>query len=417
MERIGVVGLSLHRSTVAELERVKQGLARLDGTPLLGCADALGASEAVLLSTCNRCELFFVRESGRAPSSDDLELLADAAGLARDEALRTQLFLHAGRAAARHLFRVTASLDSLVLGEDQILSQVRAAAEEARARGLAGRLLGTLFEEALHFGKKARSSTDLARHPVSVVSLAVEFLGTRLAGLPTPRVAVIGAGATGAHAARALDAAGLAPCFIANRTPSRAEALARPFAARAGTLAALLAESQGFDALVSATSAPAPILSAAELRELCARAPHGRLVTVDLAVPRDLPACTDARHEGLDLEALRARADENRARRAAAAREVEGLLEHELARLFRERTTGAFTGPYAGLVAEVREAFELELAELARGPLAHLAPTDRRRVERWARSTFGRLSHRPFRALKALGRADALPESEWEGVE
>jgi len=417
MERIGVVGLSLHRSTVAELERAKQGLARLDGTPLLGCADALGASEAVLLSTCNRCELLFVRESGRPPSADDLELFAAAAGLAPGDAVRSQLFLHAGRAAARHLFRVTASLDSLVLGEDQILAQVRAAAEEARARGLAGRLLGALLEEALHFGKKARTGTELARHPVSVVSLAVEFLRTRLAGLEAPRVAVIGAGATGAHAARALQAAGLAPCFIANRTRTRAEVLARTLAARPGTLQELLAEPLGFDALVSATSAPTPVLSQEELRRLCACAPHGRLVTVDLAVPRDLPELADARHEGLDLETLRGRAEENRARRAEAGRAVEVLLETELARFFGERATSAFTGPYAELVAEVREAFELELDELARGPLAHLDPADRRRVERWARSTFGRLSHRPFRALKALGRADALPESDWEGVE
>jgi len=417
MERIGVLGLSLHRSSVAELERAKQALERLDDTPLLGCADALGASEAVLVSTCNRCELFFVRESGRAPSLDDLALFSAAAGLAPDDILRAQLFLHAGRAAARHLFRVAASLDSLVLGEDQILAQVRHAAEEARARGLAGRLLGPLFEEALHFGKKARTTTDLGRHPVSVVSLAVEFLGTRLAGLPAPRVAVIGAGATGAHAARALEAAGLAPCFVANRTRARAETLAQSFGARAGTLAELLAEPLGLDALVSATSAPTPILSVAELEALCARAPHGRLVSVDLAVPRDLPTCSDPRHEGLDLEALRARADENRTRRAEAAREVEDLLEPELARVFRERLTGAFTGPYASLVAEVREAFELELDALARGPLAHLVPADRLRVERWARSAFGRLAHRPFRALKALGRADALPESEWEGVE
>ena len=417
MERIGVVGLSLHRSSVAELERVKQGLACLDGTPLLGCADLLGASEAVLVSTCNRCELFFVRESGRAPSEDDLALFATAAGLGPDDDLRTRIFLHHGRSAARHLFRVAASLDSLVLGEDQILAQVRLAAEEARARGLAGPLLGALFEEALHFGKKARTGTELSRHPVSVVSLAVEFLHTRLEGCTNPRVAVIGAGTTGAHVARALADAGLSPAFIANRTHARAAELARALGARSGGLAELLADPAGFDALVSATSAPAPVLSADELRALCARAPHGRLVSVDLAVPRDLPVLADPRHEGLDLEALRARAEENRVRRAQAARQVETALEPELARLFRERATGAFTGPYAGLLAEVREAFELEIDELARGPLAHLAAADRLRIERWARRAFGRLAHRPFRALKALGRADGLPDEEWEGVE
>ena len=130
--------------------------------------------------------------------------------------------------------------------------------------------------------------------------------------------------------------------------------------------------------------------------------------------PPELARGERERRAGLLPPPREAALEERGARRAPRA---VGLAEHELARVFRERATGAFTGPYAGLLAEVREAFELELAELARGPLAHLAPGDRRRVERWARSTFGRLSHRPFRALKALGRADALPESEWEGVE
>jgi glutamyl-tRNA reductase len=413
MERIGVIGFSLERSSLDELARVKQSLARLDGTALLGGADLLAASEAVLLSTCNRCELFFVREVGRAPGVEDCRALSDALGL--DETLAEQCFLHQGRAAARHLLRVVASLDSLVLGEDQILAQVRAAAAEARARGLAGHLLGPLFEAAQHFGKRVRASTDLTRHPVSVVSLGVAFLRERLADQPAPAVCVIGAGATGAHAARALAAAGLAPRWIANRTRARAESVARTVGARALSLAELGTLSP--DALVCATSSPQPILRAEELTALAARAPHGRLVTVDLAVPRDLEPCGDARVESIDLEALRSAAEANRALRSAAARTVEALLEPELERLLAERETGAVLAPWAELMSEVREAFELELSELGSGPLAHLAEEDRRRVERWARRTFGRLSHRPFRALKRLGRAGTLPASDWEGLE
>ncbi|MEQ1894479.1 MAG: glutamyl-tRNA reductase [Planctomycetota bacterium] len=414
MERIGVVGFSLHRSSVAELEHAKLRLARLDDAPLLACADLLGASEAVLLSTCNRCELWFVRESGAAPGERDRERLSQALELAPE--LAGQILLHSGRAALRHLLRVVASLDSLVLGEDQILAQVRSAAAEARARGLAGRLLGPLFEEALHFGKSVRATTDLAHHPVSVVSLAVQFLAERLAGVDGPCVAVLGAGATGAHAARALAAAGLGPQWIANRTRARAEALAEAVGARACTLDELCAV-QGLDALVSATSASQPVLTAAALAALAARAPSGRLVTVDLAVPRDLEPCDDARHEGIDLESLRARAEANRALRAASARVVEERLERELERILGQRAAGTLTAPYADLMAEVREAFELELTALAAGPLAHLCESDRRRVERWARHTFGRLAHRPFRALKQLGRAGALPEIDWEGLE
>jgi glutamyl-tRNA reductase len=304
----------------------------------------------------------------------------------------------------------------MVLGEDQILGQVKAAAAEARARGLAGRLLGPLFEQALHFGKSVRATTDLARHPVSVVSLAVEYLRERLAGIAAPRVAVLGAGATGSHAARALAAAGLGPHWIVNRTHARAEALARTLGAQACTLAELVGAG-GVDALVSATSASVPVLSGTQLAALAERAPHGRLVTVDLAVPRDLEPCADARVEGLDLESLRARAEANRARRAASARVVEERLERELELILGERATGAVTAPWAELMAEVRAAFELELAALAAGPLAHLSATDRRRVERWARHAFGRLAHRPFRTLKQLGRAGALPELDWEGLE
>src|SRR5262249_24676848 len=153
--------------------------------------------------------------------------------------LRERFFLHTGRGAARHLFRVAASLDSLVLGEDQILAQVRAAYAEAQELGLTGRILGPLLEQVIAFGKRVRAETDLSRHPVSVVSLGVAFLVERtLAGAV---FAVIGAGATGAHAARALLAAGRRPAFIVNRSASRAQALADEVGARALTLDALRA--------------------------------------------------------------------------------------------------------------------------------------------------------------------------------
>src|SRR5262245_2014402 len=119
MERVAVAGLSLHQTDVEGLERVKRALAALEEPPAKALADCLGASEAVLISTCNRCELVFARESGHAPAREDRAALAAALGLdARDE-LAARLFLHTGRSAARHLLRVAASLDSLVLGEDQ----------------------------------------------------------------------------------------------------------------------------------------------------------------------------------------------------------------------------------------------------------------------------------------------------------
>jgi glutamyl-tRNA reductase len=418
MERVAVAGLTLHLTDVEGLERAKRGLAGLEEPAAKALADRLGASEAVLLSTCNRLELVFARENGHAPERGDCTAIAEALGLAPADSLAANLFLHTGRSAARHLFRVAASLDSLVLGEDQILAQVRASYAEAQALGLTGRILGPLFEQALVLGKRVRSRTDLSRHPVSVVSLGIGFLVERLQDLSAPRVAVIGAGATGAHAARALVAAGCTPAFVVNRSPARAQALAEELGARVLTLEALASGAEPLDGLVSATSHPGHVLDAVALARLAARArPGRRFVAVDLAVPRDLEPCDDPRLETIDLEHLRARAEENRRRRAAAAAEAEALIEDQLAQLLRERAVADVTGPFAALAAQAREAFELELTRLGEGRLAHLEARDREAIERWARSAFGRIAHVPFRALKRLAREDVRPRPEWEGLE
>lgn len=417
MERIAIAGISLHQTDVGALEQVKHGLARLETPAVKSLADRLGASEAALLSTCNRVELVFARETGHAPGHADRIEIASALGLDVHEGPGSRFFLHTGHGAVRHILRVSASLDSLVLGEDQILAQVRAAHAESRTLGLCGRLLGSLFEHAEQLGKSVRTATDLTHHPVSVVSLGVAFLSARLEGRPDARIAVIGAGATGAHAARALAAAGRSPTFVVNRTPERAHEVARECGARVLTLAELRAGAEPLDALVSATSAPGPLLDANTLRSLAGRAPGGRLFGVDLAVPRDLEPVEDPRIETIDLEALRALSEENRRKRALSAIQAERMVEDKLTRMFLERAGEVATGSWAAIAAEARETFELELERLCAGRLAHLCEADRRAIERWARLAFGRIGHVPYRALKHLARTDALPQGEWEGLE
>jgi len=421
MDRIGIAGLSLHETDVLGMERAKRGLASCDDPAPLALADRLGASEVVCLSTCNRLEVVYARESGHAPGRADLDAIADVFGLGPLDALRARLFLHSGRSAARHLFRVASSLDSLVLGEDQILAQVRAAWDEARALGLTGRILGPLFEQALQLGKRVRTVTDLSRHPVSVVSLGVAFLVERLrasARTETARIAVVGAGSTGAHAARALRAAGLPVRWIVNRSPARAAELAREVGATVLTLAELCSGEHAVDALVSATAAPEVVIDRATLERLLARlGTNAHLVAIDLALPRDVEPLDDPRLERIDLEALRTLADENRRLRAGAAAAAELLVEEQLGGLARERAVVELTGPYATVLDDARAAFELELAELSAGRLAHLAATDRAAVERWARAVFARLSHVPLRALKRAARGHVPARMEWEGHE
>ncbi|GJM23463.1 MAG: glutamyl-tRNA reductase [Planctomycetota bacterium] len=446
MDRIALAGLTIHGADVAALERVRRPSPERWVAWLRELSDELGASELVFLATCNRVEVIYAREEGELPSEDDLAPLArHLAGLtggAREcppdqqqevDALRDSLLLRTGRDAVSHLFRVAASLDSLVLGEDQIIAQVREAYATSADHGLTGTLLGPLFHHALAIGKKVRADTDLARHPVSLVNLAMAALDAE-PEMSKRRVAVIGAGEMGALLARVLRAAGLGPHVIVNRSESSARLLASDCDALPISLEAFQQGAEPVDVILSATSAPGTILSAAQLQARGETTPSGHpLLGIDLAVPRDLESVqaqsddhavhngsaaedssaasnssaaradrTSPRVRVLDLDALRAEADANRALRAEAAALAEQLVERKVdtwARRFHEEAA-------APVVSELQrssgELLDRELQGLLGGRLAHLPEQDRRAVERWARATFGRLMHLPVTALKRM---------------
>lgn len=404
MDRIGHVGLSLHGSDVAGLEALRRPDAEGAELFLRELADALGASELVFLATCNRVEAVFAREEGELPGPADVRRVATELAVpgADVDALCEQLIVRAGLDAARHLFRVTASLDSLVLGEDQILAQVRDAYGVASDAGLVGPLLGPLFHHALAVGKQVRSETDLARHPVSVVNLGAGALAER-DDASTLQVAVLGVGEMGRLMVRALTASGTPPRFVVNRTVDNARALAADCGAEAISLDDFRAGRCAVDALVAATACPGELLSAELLSDLGARTPSGRpLLAVDLAVPRDLPGVSDANVQVVDLDALRGQAEANRALRAEAAVAAERLVERKVATWGRRHQEGV-TAPLVGdLQQTTRELLEKELSGLLGGRLAHLSDEDRRALERWARGTFGKLMHQPVAALKRL---------------
>ena len=419
MDRFAVGGLSLHEADFEGLERAKR---RAEGARNL--ADALGASELVVLSTCNRLEVVYARETGHRPGREDLPYLRTALGLDSDP-LGEKLFHHAGKAAARHLLRVTASLDSLVVGEDQILGQVRQAFETSRRLGLTGPVLGPLFESAVQLGKQVRSKTDLSRHPVSVVSLAVRLMQTHVERNAV--IGILGAGETAQHALKSLVQNGYTIAWIANRTKATAIELARSVGAEAVDMERVRKGEVPADAIVAATSSKEPLLSPETLASLAERTPgRGPLTAVDLALPRDLdiPASfvriTDEGQEvnapGLlvDLEALRILASRNEDLRQEAAGRAETMIEEKLERLLGRGARGSKL--VAKLLEEARGSFELELNRLFRGRLAHLSEEDRRSVERWARTTFGRLAHSPTKVLQDLAQrvgeeGDAADES------
>jgi glutamyl-tRNA reductase len=408
MERIGIVGLSLQETDIAGLECLaRPEPARFDSFAR-EFADELGASELVLLLTCNRVEVVFAREAGHLPSSADRLVVAQKLGLDPGDELVERLHLHTGRDAARHLFRVASSLESVVLGENQILAQVRDAFKHSEQLGLIGRLLGTLFEHAFQVGKQVRTQTDLSRNPVSVVSLGV---GEILARYPdrSARVALVGAGAMAELVIRCAAEHDLKIACIANRSLPKAQGLAKSCGARTVTLAELQGMNGGFDAVIAATSAPGYVLDRATLLRFAASTPSGkRLLAVDLAVPRDVEPTQDPRVEIIDLEALRAAAAHNRSLRATAAAQAEAIVEEKLTAFVDRAAQTNLAETLAEVRGESESVFEHELASLFTGKLAKLGDEEKRAIERWARTTFGRVTHVPISAIKRIANDHSL---------
>ncbi len=451
MHRIAIAGLSLFDTDLAVLERLARGALATDPREL---ADALGASELVLIETCNRLEIVFAREEGALPDpDDDLKTIALAlaprstADGATDELARRMHF-HVERDAARYLFRIAASLESLVVGEDQILAQVREAFTVAERSGLVGPLLTPLFRQALHTGKLVRSRTELSRHPVSIVSIAVHELERRARaagreGLRGARVLLVGAGKMARLFVPALAAAGAEVVAVANRDLQRARALAVEIASTCTALALAdlersLPELKGrpIDTVVAATGSPGFVLGPGIIGRLADRLAPGRaLFAADVAVPRDLDPGGDERVVLVDIEALRELAAANRAKRDSAAERAAALVEERVAVFLARSFDPLVADALADLHAQTADLVRHELEQLlgARGPLRALGPASTgspgrtgdvgdagardalaAALERWARRLTAKLNHVASGRLKRLAREleDAPGEEE-----
>ena len=405
MERMAVAGCSLSEVRAADLDR----LARPGSAALRGIADDLGASELVLLATCNRVEIVYAREAGHPPEEADRRIVA--AGLGADDGEAPDLRWLGGDGAVRHLFRVASGLDSLVLGDQQIPAQVREAWDTARGSGMTGSILDPVFEAALGCARRVAADTGVGRLPVSLVSLALDAVAETRSGASgsPPIVGIVGAGLMARRLARAAASNGLAPTWVANRSLEAAETLAAEFGATAVTLEALRAGGLRADVMLVATSALEPILDRAELERLDHAAPGGRLVAVDLGAPRNLepgPAGVAI----IDLESLRASADANRAARRQAAAAAEAVVADRLEAFARRRAEARIADVAEELRGVSADLLESEIAALSDGRLADLTPAHRAAVERWARSAFGRLQHLPARAMKDLASELAARE-------
>lgn len=320
-----VVGISHHLASVEERERF--ALARGEVDSLLQEQRHANRS-SVLLSTCNRCELYW---SG----DDDLEPWFRQLAWERSTTPDSPLLRHDGLAAVRHLFIVSAGLDSQIVGETEILGQVRRAYDLARAAGTTTREMDLILSAALSTGRRVRAETMLGRHPASVSSAAVDLIAERWGGIGSRPVVVLGAGEAAEGILRALNAHGASSVALLNRRPVRAKVLAEAWGASVGGWEELEQWVESADLLLVATASARPVVSAARL-ERAARARGNReLFVMDLSVPRNVePAARDIYGVQLfDLDDLQRLCCPAAGTASAALDEAHRVIEDELMRL------------------------------------------------------------------------------------
>lgn len=394
-----VIGLN-HRTMPLDLfERMTVDGARLPKA-LHDLRNRESVGEVVVLSTCNRTEVYAIAERFHGAYADVRNFLSELAFAPADE-FADHLYVHYDGEAVRHLFSVAAGLDSAVIGESEILGQVRNAWERAGEEGTTGPVLNLLFRHALETGKRARTDTSIARGTASVSHAAVEMAAERLGQLDGKRVLVMGAGDMAEGMATALQGAGVTDVFVANRTWRKARTLADRIGGQAVRLSDLPAALVDVDLLLTSTGATVPVVEHDDFEPVMEERSGRPLLIVDIAVPRDVDP-TVRNLDGvtlLDIHDLRRFAQAGIERRSHELAAVEAIVDEELERFqvaASARSAAPLVGSLRGWADQVRQ------AELGRfdTKLADLDPRQREAVEALTRRVVAKLLHQPTVALK-----------------
>ncbi len=393
------IGLN-HRSAPLELlERLSAQHAHLPKT-LARLGDLPHVDEAVVLSTCNRLEVYAWAEEFHSAYENIFDHLAGQASMASSELAGSVYSLY-GIDAVRHLYAVVSGLDSVVLGEAEIQGQVRRAWQTAEAAGTASGNLNTLFRQALGVGRRVRAETRLGRELTSVSEAAVALASNRLGGFTRRRIAVLGAGEMGGGMAKAIAPVRGAQLVLASRSWQRAQDLAITLGARAVHLDELAAELVDADVLFTSTAATSLVMDFDELDKVMAERGGRELLVVDIAVPRDVDPSAAA-IDGLtlcDMSDVRAFAVANAGHSEAETRKAWGIVSVETER----HGMGAAGREVAPLIGEFRRRIcDISQAEFERfdSRLASLDPEQRRTVEALVHGIVNKVLHEPTVRLK-----------------
>ena len=405
---IVLVGLSHHTAPVEVRERVAFGNSRLESA-LRGLIALPSIDEGVIVSTCNRVEVLACGRSAEEIATTLPSFLAAEHGMAADM-LAGRLYTYRGREAVRHLFRVASSLDSMVVGEPQILGQLKDQYTTAAALGASGRILHRCFHKSFSVAKRVRSETGIAARAVSVGSAAVELAKGIFDRFQDKTALLVGAGAMGELTARQLLGQGTGTLMVANRTFDRATEVARELEGIAVPFDKLHRTLAMADLVIGAAGGDAFLLSFADLQETM-RERRGRpMLLIDLAVPRTFePAINELDGVYLyDIDDLEGVIADNKGARANEAVVAERIVEGEVD-TFCRWLDGLDVVP---TVVELREKLErVRESELARYLAAAGATLDVRQregVERLTRAIVNKILHAPLSELKRRGATSVV---------
>lgn len=392
------VGLSYRTAPLALRERLVLPEARQ--TELMQRL-AQAPTEALVLSTCNRVELYLAtphvsRTLGLV--REELEQLGGAE-------VRPHLYDLHGPAALLHLFRVASSLDSMVLGEAQVLGQVKRAFEQGREAGSARKELSRVFTAAFRCAKRVRTETAIGSATTSMASAAVAVAHEVSGGLAGARALLVGAGRMARTAAQHLRGWGTGHISVINRTLAHAEVLAAEVGGTARPFEELLQEVCSADVVICSTASPAPVFNAAEMAAVLRTRGHRRLLMIDLAVPRDI--APDVRElEGVrvyDVDDIERFVSGNAARRSRELEKAESLVSEEVARFARDRTVRERVPVLATLRQWAEAIAQAEVKRTLSSLGASFSDAQRAGVEAMARAIVNKLLHGPTVRLREEG--------------
>jgi glutamyl-tRNA reductase len=386
--------LDLREKLALDENVVRIALARL------ACGDvASSIMELAILSTCNRIELYATSSQN---AFADLEMFLSDVTAVPVDAFNLHTYRFQNVEAARHLFEVAAGLDSLVVGEPQILGQVTRTLELARGQNTAGSVLNRIFQAAIHAGKRTRTETAISRNPASVSSLAASLSEHAVQNISETQVVILGAGEMAELAVEALRKRGAQKILVVNRTLERAQDLVQRWGAQATTFENILPALESADILISSTGAPHTLISAQMVNEIMKNRMERPLVLIDIAVPRDIDP--DVAHHPMvtlyDIDDLNIKLEHSLAERMAEVPQVKNILEEELS-VFDEYWRSLDMLP---LIADIRQNAEsirqTELEKTLRR-LPDLTEVERNHIEAMTQALVKKLLHAPTNRLRA----------------